>query len=336
MAVRLRVDRGEEAPLRPRHLAQHEVEGQAGDALEALPRGEGRGLGVEPGERGVVVQHLLEVRHEPRLVRRVAVEAPGQLVHQAPAGHPVEGRDEHLPRLVVARALQEEEEVGGRGELRGRPEAAPLGVEALGETFPDRAHDLRAGERLRLAPRRREVLPHRLRHHLGLLKQLRAPEGPRLAQALQHPGEAGAAPAVGRREVGPREKGLEVWGQEHRVRPAARAGDELGRGHVDLVHVGPLLAVHLHADEALVHLPGDLGLGEALPLHHVAPVAGRVADRQEDRLVLGAGAREGLLAPRVPVDGVVLVEEEVGARLACQSVRHRCPSLRPPGPRRSR
>ena len=322
MPVRLGVDGREEAPLGTRHLAQHEVEGEARHAVEARPRRERRRLGVEPGERRVVVEHLLEVRHEPRFVRRVPVEAAGQLVHQAAAGHAVERRDQHLARLVVGGALEQEEEVRGRRELRGRPEAAPLGVEAGREPLPHGVHELGAGEGPASRASRAEVLLHRLGHHVGLLEQLGTPEEPRLAQALQDPRQAGAAPGIGGREVRPREEGLEVGGEEDRVGPAARARDELRRGHVDLVHVGPLLAVDLDADESLVHLAGDLGDGEALPLHHVTPVAGRVADREEDRLVLGAGAREGLLAPRVPVDRVVFVEEEVGARLTRQTVRH--------------
>ena len=55
-------------------------------------------------------------------------------------------------------------------------------------------------------------------------------------------------------------------------------------------------------------------------LHHVAPVAGRVADREEDRLVLAARPLQRLVAPGVPVDGVVGVLEEVGARLAREAV----------------
>ena len=109
-------------------------------------------------------------------------------------------------------------------------------------------------------------------------------------------GKPGRPRASSRREVGAGEEGLAVGRQEHRVRPAARARDELGRAHVDLVDVGALLAVHLDADEALVELARDLGVGEALALHDVAPVAGRVADREEDRLVL-AGAR-GRRPPR--------------------------------------
>ena len=327
MPVRLGVDRREEASLGPRHLAQHEIEREARHPVEARPRRERRGLGVEPGERRVVVEHLLEVRHEPRFVGRVPVEAAGQLVHQPAAGHPVERRDQHLARLVVGRALEEEEEVRGRRELGRRSEAAPLGVEPGREPLPHGVHELDPGEGGSPPCPGAQVLLHRLRHHLRLLEELGTPEQPRLAQALQDPREPRAPPAVGGREVRPGEEGLEIGREKDGVGPAPRARDELRRGHVDLVHVGPLLAVHLDADERLVHLLRDVGDGEALPLHHVAPVAGRVADREEDRLVLGAGASEGLLAPGVPVDGVVLVEEEVGARLTRQTVRH---ALLPP------
>src|SRR2546422_1014670 len=84
--------------------------------------------------------------------------------------------------------------------------------------------------------------------------------------------------------------------------------------------VGALLSVHLDAHEVLVQEPGGLVIFERLVLHHVAPVARRVPDGEEDRSVLGAGAGKGVRAPRVPVDGVVLVLEEVGARLLGEAV----------------
>ena len=62
------------------------------------------------------------------------------------------------------------------------------------------------------------------------------------------------------------------------------------------------------------------GVLERLVLHHVAPVAGGVADGEEDRPVLVARARERLIAPRVPVDGIVRVLEEVRAGLVGQAV----------------
>jgi hypothetical protein len=112
--------------------------------------------------------------------------------------------------------------------------------------------------------------------------------------------------------------------REERVqRPAAAAGHRLDRVHVDRVDVRALLAVDFDADKALVHQRRDLGVLERLALHHVAPVARRVADRDEDRLLLGPRPGQRLLAPRVPVDRVVRVLEEVGGRLCGESVGHR-------------
>ena len=65
---------------------------------------------------------------------------------------------------------------------------------------------------------------------------------------------------------------------------------------------------------------GDVGILERLALHHVTPVAGGVADRQQQRLVLGAGPGERLLAPRIPVDRVVGVLEQVRAGLVGEAV----------------
>ena len=104
-----------------RHLAAHEGQGLAGHAGEPQAGGQAVRRGVERRELRVVVEHLLEVRHQPLRVRRVAVEPPRELVVEAPAGHVVEGRHQHLARLGVSpfRTLEQEEQVGGRRELGG-------------------------------------------------------------------------------------------------------------------------------------------------------------------------------------------------------------------------
>ena len=118
----------------------------------------------------------------------------------------------------------------------------------------------------------------------------------------------------------PPKNGSPVRRQEDGHRPAAAAGQRDDRVHVDRVEVRALLAVDLDVDEVLVHQRRRLRVLERLALHHVAPVAGRVADREQDRLVLLARARERLLAPRIPVDRVVRVLEEVGAGLLREAV----------------
>ena len=121
-----------------------------------------------------------------------------------------------------------------------------------------------------------------------------------------------------RRVVRAAEERLTLGREKDGHRPAAVPRERDDRVHVQRVDVGPLLAVDLDADEALVHQRRRRLVLERLVLHDVAPVAGRVADGEQDRLVLRARLREGLVAPRVPVDRVVRVLEEVRARFGAR------------------
>ena len=126
--------------------------------------------------------------------------------------------------------------------------------------------------------------------------------------------------AVLGRKIGPAVERHALGSEKHGHGPAAAARHRLHGLHVDLVDVGPLLTIHLDVHEELVHERGDLLVLEGLALHDVAPVARRVTDGQQQGLVFGAGALEGLRAPRIPVHRVVTVLEEVGARLTGEAV----------------
>ena len=117
------------------------------------------------------------------------------------------------------------------------------------------------------------------------------------------------------RKIRAAEEGPLIRGtQEHGQRPAARIGrDHLLRRLVDLVEVGPLLAVDLDVHEQAVHHSRGRGVLEGLVRHDVAPVAGRIADRQQDGLVLPLRQRERLLAPRIPIDRIIRVLQEIRA-----------------------
>ncbi len=129
-----------------------------------------------------------------------------------------------------------------------------------------------------------------------------------------------AARPFARWEVGAAEERLPIGRQPDAHRPAARLIERLHGGHVDRVDVGPLFAVDLDADVVAVHEGGDLFVLERLGLHHVAPVAGGVADRQEDRPSQAPRLLERLVPPGAPVDRVVRVLQEVGARFEDQPV----------------
>ena len=92
------------------------------------------------------------------------------------------------------------------------------------------------------------------------------------------------------------------------------------RRHVDLVDVGPLLAVDLDVDEQLVHHRRGGFVLEALVRHDVAPVAGRIADREQDRLAGALGLRQRIGPPRPPSDRIVLVLQQVRTGFARQAI----------------
>ncbi len=224
---------------------------------------------------------------------------------------------DHRERLVAAAPEQELEHRGGR-ELRRAAEAAEGRLEgardpALGGT----EHGARQGVGRRAQLR---GVAHRLDELRGGAGDLAAPVAPGLGDRLEELPEARTAVARLGRIVGAAVERLPVRREEDGHRPAAVPRQRDDRVHVDGVEVGPLLAIHLDADEVLVHQRRRGGILERLVLHHVAPVARAVADREQDRLVLGARAGQGVLPPRVPVHRVVGVLEEIRARLAREPV----------------
>ena len=136
----------------------------------------------------------------------------------------------------------------------------------------------------------------------------------------KHARKSRHAVAVFRRKIGAAVKRLAVRREKHRHRPAAAPGQHLHGVHVNLIEVGPLFAIDFDADEMLVHQRGDLFVLERLPLHDMAPVTGRVADLQQDRLVLLLAPSKRLVAPRIPIDRIVRVLEKVGAGFVNQSI----------------
>ena len=123
------------------------------------------------------------------------------------------------------------------------------------------------------------------------------------------------------RIVGAAEERAPVRREEHRQRPTAAPGDHLHRVHVDLVEVGPLFAINLYRDEIFVDQFRDRFVLERLALHHVTPMARRVADREHDRLVLRFRPRERIGSPRIPIDRVVRMLPQVRTLLVDQPIR---------------
>jgi hypothetical protein len=328
LALAVRIGRRVEPTCGVAQVAQHVVEGVLDDAPEARIAGHLVRLEIQTGYLGVVVEHLLEVRHEPVGVDRVAMEAAPDLVVHAAARHPLAGEDDRLEqRRVAGGAVLAQEELERRRmrELRRAAESAFLTVDVREEALGGAAWQ--AGVQLAIAApdllgacQPREQLVDGLRDLVGSLAV-----GAR--DRLEHPREARHAVTVDRREVRAAVERLAVRGEEDRHRPSAPSREHLDGLHVHVVDVRALLPVDLHVDEPLVHEPCDVRVLERLPFHHVAPVAGGVADGQEDGTVLASRPREGLLSPGVPVDRVVGVLKQVWARLAREPVRRRHPGI---------
>ena len=123
-----------EAAQRIGHVAEQIVERLPHDLGIARLAGGLPGLEIADRQRSIVVQHFLEVRHEPPPVDAVAVKTTTQMIEQPALGHVIQGRRDHFEQGVVARAApaaQQPAQGQRLGELRRRTESALLGIERL-------------------------------------------------------------------------------------------------------------------------------------------------------------------------------------------------------------
>ena len=280
------------------------------------------------------------MRHEPLLVDRVPVEAAAQVVVQPALGHFLQRVRRHLhgssPQFG-RRALQ-----GGRpkkkiddrgpGKLR-RPAKSPPGrimglVEVLiaflecfrrrlvqrggcpafGPDFPRRAvgrKTLQGGD-----------------HLVGAVEDFFALLRPVPGDCMEHRHKPRAPGPVVGWKIRAAKKRLPFGRQPHAHRPAAVAGGLLHIGHVHPVEIGPFLAIHLHGDEVAVEHRGDRQIFKRLVRHHVAPMAGRVADAEKNGLLLGLRLGQRRRAPGLPRHGIIRMLQEIGRFFAGEKVGH--------------
>jgi hypothetical protein len=277
----------------------------------------------QPGDQlGIVVEHLLEMRHQPAMIDRVAGEAAGEMVVDAALADVLRGHG-HRGNVALVAGRQphaaQELEYGGLRELRRTGEAAGDWVDGLEDdvrgVLEHLLRELRAG-------RGGGIEVQCLLQGAGVGIDLVALLAPDARDLVQHVGEARTAVAAFLREIGAAPERRAVGREKHGQRPAALLAKGMQGIHIDLVDVGALLAIDFDADEVLVHDRSRLVVLEALVGHDMAPVAGRIADRQGNRLVLAGGELERPGAPGLPVDRIVLVLEQIGAGFAVEFVSH--------------
>jgi hypothetical protein len=314
------VQRGGEAPL----AAGHFLLQPADDADRRAPRQRvalGGTARVQRQQQGVVGQHLLEVRDAPVGVDAVAEEAAAELVLQAAFGHPLQTLAQVRAQAVVAVALQYPQ-FHRMGKLR---RALPAAVVGVGLAAPVGQGCLQRRQRQRpLLRRLAAVVAQEAGQGLRLLGAFGRAFGIPARQALQHVAEGRqAVPCLGRK-IGADEKGHQVGRvEEHGQRPAAAAALQRLVGQlVDAVEVGAFFPIKLDVQEVRIHQRRGGWIGKTLARHHVAPVAGGVADRQQDRLAGGARGGQRIVAPGVPVDRVLPMLAQVEAGRGGEAVRH--------------
>ena len=143
---------------------------------------------------------------------------------------------------------------------------------------------------------------------LGRVETAAALVLPDVADLLQYTDEANVASGHGgarARPIGPPEDRFQVGGDEDIQWPAARAGGGLHIIHIYAVDVGPLFTVNLDRNEGVVEDGGNVRVLEGLALHDMAPVAGSIANADEDEPVCFSCKLQGAGPPHLPCDRIV-------------------------------
>src|SRR6266446_6135293 len=274
-----------------------------------------------PQKLGIVVGHFFEVGNEPTFIDGVAMEATGELVVDAAAGHFFEsgfGHGEEMLFFGLLVAFEDEIDRRGVRKFWGAAEAAVLDVEELRDGFDLGVNDAKVkigagtGEDFGLRDGVRERVSGAL--EVGAFVAIRISDG------KENAAKSGAAHLVLGREIRAAKKRLAVGKQKTGERPAALPGDGADRGLVARVHVGALVAINFYGHKMFVDDFGDFSVFVAFAVDDVAPVAPDGADIEEDGFVFGLGAGKSGVAPFVPVDGLVGGGAQVGAGGIFQAV----------------
>ena len=269
---------------------------------------------VGAGQQGVVVQHLLEVGHQPFFIGGVAGKATTDLVVHAAVGHLFERGFGHVQGAAVFvqhKALQQIFQRHGWREFGCAAKTTALVIEGLGQRsrgFAKHAgaqHIFFAGE----YGRSLQMLGNLAR----TLDDFAALRFPGVDNALHQLDEAGHAVTWGWRKIGAAVKRPSFRREEYSHRPATLAGHGYHCLHVNRVQIGALFTVNFNVDEMRVHVVSSGFILKRFMGHNVAPVAGRVANAEQNRFVFLAGAVQRVLAPGIPIDGIINVLQQIWA-----------------------
>ena len=272
-----------------------------------------RGLiGIEAGreQQGVVIQHLFEVRDQPFFIGGVTRKTAAELVLKAASGHgPQRGfRHGESVRLLFEPGIpHQKKQIVRRGKFRRLSKAAPHGVELSAEE----PVCLVQQRLVRFPPAGWLLLPDRVCEPFAGPQKLRAVVFPERRYPREEIDETRLPVTAVFWKIRPGKKRLLLRRHENGEGPAARTGERLAGRHIHGVDIRAFLPVHLDRNEFPVEQLRRFRILKGFVRHHMAPVAGGIADAQKHRLVLGGGFPEGVFPPGVPIYRIACVLEQV-------------------------
>ncbi len=252
------------------------------------------------------------------------------MIPNPPARHLVQ-RPPHrlinrIPRRIIRRPhprIEQKLQKHRLRKLRRPPKPAQRPIKKLQEPR-HRIRHLLLPKRRRLC-RAGQVLPHRLRQLLALLFNRALLLPIRLRQRLEHLRKRRHPLPRRRRKVRPAPEGPALPGlQKHAHRPPAAPGHHHRRGHIHVIHIRPLFPIHLDAHKIPTHLRCNRLVLKTLPLHHVAPVARRIPNRQKHRHPAPPRLRKRLIPPPPPLHRIVRMLQQIRTRLINQPIGLAC------------
>ena len=146
MSLTIGILRGIKAPIGMPHVPQHIIEDVAGGFRVARVATDQVSVEIQLGQLRIVVQHLLEVGHQPLRIDRVPRKPAAQVIVDAPGRHPLTGVQHHLDGVLVLKTFREPQQESGLarlGKLGRIAKPAIFRVVGLLEEGPGVTHDIR-------------------------------------------------------------------------------------------------------------------------------------------------------------------------------------------------
>ena len=262
---------------------------------------------------GIVVEHFFKMRHEPSLVGRIARIAAAEMIVDAAFGHFGQRQFDEIAvgRVGQPRAGAPEQFENGRIRKFRRPgEAAMDGVDEAGDLRRETSNCAR----LIPPPPPRRTFGKFVADDVCILRDPRGLRAKGFGNRFQHAHEGRPAIVRDLGKISAAPERFASWRQEHGQGPAAAFAKSVQSRHINMIDIGALLAIDLDVHEKLVHHGRGRFVLKTFMRHHMAPMAGGIADREQNRLIYRLRFRERRRAPHPPMHGILGVLQKIRAR----------------------